>query len=93
VSPNVKGRNFKPKGTWWNCGDKGHYRNKCPKPARGQNNKKVDSPKGSGSANATVESDDEGEAAFFAELNDEEDMPVLLSDCETDSDIEEDGAD
>ena len=24
---------WKPKGSW-NCSDKGHYKNKCPKPAK-----------------------------------------------------------
>jgi hypothetical protein len=95
VSPNGKGRNFdrKPKGTCWNCGDKGHYRNKCPKPAHAHSNKKTDSQKSGGSANAAVESDDEVEAAFFAELDEEDEMPALLSNYETDTDEEENGTD
>jgi Pol polyprotein, beta-barrel domain len=51
--------------------------------------RKQDSPKGSGSANAAVESDDEAKAAFFVDLNDENKLPMLLSNYESDSDDEE----
>ncbi|KAF8515745.1 hypothetical protein JB92DRAFT_2913428, partial [Gautieria morchelliformis] len=68
VAGNGKGKKFerKPKGTCWNCGDKGHYKNKCPKPDKATGDKKHDSPRGVGSANVAVESDDEDDAAFFA---------------------------
>jgi Pol polyprotein, beta-barrel domain len=95
MSGNGKGRSFdcKPKGTCWNCGDKGHYRNKCPKPAHAHSNKKTDSPKSGGSANAAVKSDNEVEVGFFAELDDEDKMPALLSNYKTDTDEEENGTD
>jgi hypothetical protein len=88
VSGNGKGKRpeRKPKGTCWNCGDKGHYKNKCPKPDKTQGDKKRDSPKGAGSANAAVESDDEEGAAFFADYDSDDELPQLLSNCESDSD-------
>jgi hypothetical protein len=51
----------KPQGVCWNCGEKGHFKDKCPKPV----DKKDDSPKKSGVVNITIESDSEGEGAFF----------------------------
>ena len=48
----------------WNCGEKGHFKDKCPKPAV---DKKNNSSKKSGIANVTIESDSEGEGAFFME--------------------------
>jgi gag-polypeptide of LTR copia-type/Zinc knuckle len=91
MSGNGKGKTFdqKPKGTCWNCGDKGHLKNKCPKPAKVVN-KKHDSQKTSGSANAAVESDDEEEAAFFADF-DEDELPPLLLNYESDTDDEDYG--
>jgi Pol polyprotein, beta-barrel domain/gag-polypeptide of LTR copia-type len=91
VSPNGKGKkiNRKPRGTCWNCGDKGHYKNKCPKPVKQTGDKKHDSQKGGGSANVAIESDDEDEAAFFADLDDDDELPILLSNYKSDSDAEE----
>jgi hypothetical protein len=90
VSPNGKGKKIdrKPRGTCWNCGDKGHYKNKCPKPVKQTGDKKHDSQKGGGSANAAIDSDDEGEAAFFADLDDYDKLPILLSNYKSDSDAE-----
>ena len=48
----------------WNCGEKGHFKNKCPKPVV---DKKNDSSKKSGVANVAIKSDSEGEGAFFME--------------------------
>ena len=90
-----KGKHFerKPRGVCWNCGEKGHFKDKCPKPVK-SNDKKDDSPKKGGSANAAIESDSEDEAAFFAELWDSDsDMPELqsVSDSDSDSDLELEG--
>ena len=86
-----KGKRFerKPRGVCWNCREKGHFKDKCPKPAK-TNDKKDDSPKKGGSVNAAIESDSEDEAAFFAELCDSDsDMPKLqsVSDSDSDSDL------
>jgi gag-polypeptide of LTR copia-type len=86
-----KGKTFdrKPKGTCWNCSDKGHFKNKCPKPTKVVD-KKHNSQKTSGSANVAAESDDEEEAAFFADF-DEDELPPLLLNYETDTDDEDYG--
>ena len=65
----------KPKGVCWNCGEEGHYQNKCPKPAKSaksaksatETKKDTTSPTKDGSANAAIESDSEGEGAFVME--------------------------
>jgi len=54
----------KPRGVCWNCGEKGHFKDKCSKPAV---DKKNDSSKKSGIANVAIKSDSEGEGAFFME--------------------------
>jgi gag-polypeptide of LTR copia-type/Zinc knuckle len=54
----------KPCSVCWNCGEKGHFKDKCPKPLKDAKN---DSPKKGGSALAAVEPDLEDGAAFFAE--------------------------
>jgi hypothetical protein len=95
VMSSGKGKRFqcKPRGVCWNCGEKGHYKDKCPKPVK-SNDKKDDSPKKGSSANAAIESDSENEAAFFAELWDSDsDMPKLqsVSNSDTDSDLELEG--
>ena len=83
-----------PCGTCWNCGDKGHFKDKCPKPQKQNDGKEAkDSQKG-GSANAAVgvDSDSEGEGAFAAvavedyELDDS--MPNLKAVSDSDSDNE-----
>jgi hypothetical protein len=82
------GRNHKfPRGTCWGCGDKGHFRDKCPKKSKDGKESK-DSPK-SGSANAAVgiNSDSEGEGAFAAVAVDDS-MPDLEVVSDSDSDSE-----
>ena len=65
-----KGRPRKlPHGVCWNCGKKGHFKNKCPKLIK----KDGDSPKNSGTANAAITSDSEGEGAFFMEPESDDD--------------------
>ena len=56
------GRNHRfPRGTCWNCGDKGHFKDKCPKPQKQKDRKEAkDSQKG-GSANAAVGVDSDSE--------------------------------
>jgi len=58
-----------PRGVCWNCGEKGHFKDKCLKPAKKDSN----SPKNSGTANAAIASDSEGEGAFFMEPESDED--------------------
>ena len=75
----------KPRGVCWNCGEKGHFKDKCPKPMK---DTKHDSPKKSGSANAAVEDDSEDEAAFFVEGDgefDNDDLPELCTVSDSDS--------
>ena len=84
VPEKSKGKECKPHGVCWNCGEKGHFKNKCPKPAV----KKDNSPKKTGTANTVVESDSNAEGAFFMEDSDSDDpdMPDLqdVSDSESD---------
>ena len=71
-----KGKPCKPHGVCWNCGDKGHYKDKCPEPIV----KKDDAPrKGSTSAatNTIIQSDSDEEGAFFMEDDNDPDMPDL----------------
>jgi len=56
-------------GVCWNCGEKRHFKDKCPKPAKKDSN----SPKNGGTANAAIASDSEGEGAFFMEPESDED--------------------
>ena len=62
-----KGKTRYPQGVCWNCGEKGHYKDKCPelttdKPTKEPKKEVV--PKKLESAN-TVESDSESKAAFL----------------------------
>jgi hypothetical protein len=68
----------------WNCGEKGHFKDKCPKPVK---DTKKDSPKRSGSANTAVEDNLEDEAAFFVEGNKEfdDDLPEPCTVSDSDS--------
>ena len=54
------------RGLCWNCGKKGHFKDKCPKPAKSTKDlKKEDiSAKKTNSTNAAIESDSESEVAF-----------------------------
>ena len=89
------GRNHRfPRGTCWNCGDKGHFKDKCPKPQKQKDGKEAkDSQKG-GSANAVigVDSDSEGEGAFAAvaveDYESDDSMPNLEGVSDSDSDDE-----
>ena len=56
----------KPCGVCWNCGEEGHYKNKCPKPTKTTEKEKGDS-KGKDSANVAVETDSESNEAFAME--------------------------
>jgi hypothetical protein len=76
VSSSWKGKkDCKPCGVCWNCGEKGHFKDNCPKPVK---DTKKDSPNKSGSANAVVEDDLKDEAAFFVE-GDRNLMMIFLS--------------
>jgi hypothetical protein len=66
-----------PRGVCWNCGEKGHFKDKCTKPAKTTKDpKKEDIPKKTDSAHAAVESDSESEGVF-AMISDTESMPDL----------------
>jgi hypothetical protein len=72
-----KGKPRYPRGVCWNCGETGHYKNKCPKPAADKSTKdpkKVVVPAKTDSANA-VESDSESEAAFLMTYDPGSDEP------------------
>jgi gag-polypeptide of LTR copia-type/Zinc knuckle len=63
---NGKGKQeCKPCGVCWNCGEKGHFKDKCPKPVKDMKN---DSPKKGRSANTAVEDDSEDEATFSSKV-------------------------
>jgi hypothetical protein len=72
-----KGKKLKRDNSCWNCGEKGHYKDKCNKPPKVTNS---DSKQKCGSANAAVELDLESEAAFHVDSgydSDEDSMPDL----------------
>ena len=89
-----KGKHIKrkPRGVFWNCSDKGHFKNKCPKPTK-MLNKSIPQ-KSSSTTNAAVESDPE-EYAFMADELYESNLklPPLLSNINLDSDNETTGDD
>ena len=74
-----KGGARKPRGVCWNCGETGHYKDKCPKlkvdKAKDDSAKKE---KASGSANAAAEckSDLESDGAWVAMDSDDETVPT-----------------
>jgi hypothetical protein len=74
----------KPRGVCWNCGEKGHFKDKCPKPMK---DTKHNSSKKSGSTNTAVEEDSEDEAAFFVEGDEgfDDDLPELRTVSDSDS--------
>ena len=92
--PNGKGKRpkWRPCGVCWNCGDKGHYKDKCPKPAKMSVNK-GGSQKNNGTANVAIESDSKTKCAFMAdELWDSDlELPPLLSNIDSGSDAESTG--
>ena len=78
--PKGKGGSCKlPRGVCWNCGEKGHFKNKCPKSTK----KDEDSLKNGGTANAAIASDSEGEGAFFMEPESNTDSDLDLPNFET----------
>ena len=77
-----KGKKKYPRGVCWNCGDPGHYKDKCPKPATEKPTKEPKKdivPKKTESANA-VESDSESEVAFLATYDTDSDESDGLGD-------------
>jgi hypothetical protein len=74
-------RKPKPRRECWNCGDKGHFRSKCPKPLKSTNTKPHD-PKIE-SSNVVIGLDDQWEEGAFSVEDSEswddydEDMPAL----------------
>lgn len=75
---------MRPKGVCWNCGEKGHYKNKCPKPT-------LEKPKSGGSTNTVVDWDSDSEGVFGVdEMSDTslDGMPTL----ESVSDFSEEGS-
>jgi hypothetical protein len=90
-----KGKKPKRDNSCWNCGKKGHYKDKCPKPPKARSG---DPKQKGGSANAAVESDSESEAAFHIDSgydSDEDLMPDLhtVSDSSEEADVMSDGDD
>ena len=59
----------KPWGACWNCGKKGHYKDKCPKPLK----KKENSSKNGGAANTAIVYNFKDDGAFFMEPESEGD--------------------
>jgi Zinc knuckle len=59
-----KWKKRRPHGICWNCGEEGHYKDKCPKPEKIKEKGKGNLLKGKGSANTAVESDLESEGTF-----------------------------
>jgi Zinc knuckle len=85
-----KGGARKPWGECWNCGEKGHFKDKCPKPPKSKDDTKgkdKEKDKASGSANAAVKhnSDSESEGAWVAVGSDDE---MALSDDGSMPDLE-----
>jgi len=80
---NGKGRfERKPHGVCWNCGEKGHFKDKCLKPATDKKNNS--SKLKSGTANAAIGSDSEDEGVFFME-------PAFGSNSDSDGNGSDDG--
>jgi len=91
VSPgSSKGKGGKfgkmPRGVCWNCGEKGHFKDKCPKPAKSTKDPKKNNSQKSGSANTAVQSDSDSEGAFAMEPDLES-----VSDCISEDEFELDG--
>jgi hypothetical protein len=75
-------------GECWNCGEKGHLKYNCPNP------KKEDSPKKTGSANAAVESNSDGDGVWAVDTDSDSDDPVQFSGeaWAVDTDYDSDGS-
>ena len=69
VTTSGKGKHKYPRGVCWNCGDSGHYKNKCPKPSTSTGKPAKEPKKDVVPAKlevaSAVESDSEGDAAFM----------------------------
>ncbi|THH14813.1 hypothetical protein EW146_g5572 [Bondarzewia mesenterica] len=62
VSPGKRKSGWKPRGACWNCGEKGHLRDKCPHPLKSSKSNGGDargSARASGTANTVVDCDSE----------------------------------
>ncbi len=78
-SGSSKGSDWKSKVTCWNCGEKGHFKDKCPKPpkdsarsdSKGKSKSEGSREKLGGAANA-VDSDSDGVFAVSCETEDED---------------------
>ena len=90
----------KPCGVCWGCGEKGHFKDKCPNPEKWTNTKKGASlkikdislsTKKGGSANATTESDSEDGGAFFTEDLFDDKMDPEMPGLQSVSDLEDEG--
>ena len=67
------------KGVCWNCGEKGHYKDKCPKLAK----KKDNTASKTETANAAIVSDSDSDAAFLlVPINDEDAERISEIDCD-----------
>jgi len=88
----ARGRNHKfAHGTWWGCGGKGHFRDKCPtNPSKQKDGKGSKDSQKSSVANAVVgvDSDSEGEGAFAAVAVDDYDSDGSLPGLEAVSDLD-----
>ena len=67
-----KGKHKYPRGVCWNCGNAGHYKNKCPKPststAKSAKDPKKDVVPVKPEVASVVESDSEGDAAYMTRI-------------------------
>ena len=67
------------KGVCWNCGEKGHYKDKCPKLAK----KKDDTVSKTEMANVAIVSDSDSNAAFLlVPINDKDAKRISKIDCD-----------
>jgi hypothetical protein len=81
-----KGKPKYPKGSCWNCGDIGHFKNKCPKPSTSAGKPAKDPKKDVVPAKpevaSAVESDSEGEGIFMLMYDPDSDESDQLSDLD-----------
>ncbi|THH08422.1 hypothetical protein EW146_g8993 [Bondarzewia mesenterica] len=98
VSPGKRKTGWKPRGACWNCGEKGHLRDKCLHPLKSSKSKSNGgdargSARASRTANTAVDCDSESDGgwAIYCDSDDEDDddaascMPALLTESESDS--------
>ena len=98
VAPGKGKGGWKPRGSCWNCGEKGHYKDKCPKPqkpSKGSGGSRGDSVKARDNTNVVVdyELDSDGGWAMYCdsddECNDTDDVMPTLEELESSDDDEE----